>query len=167
MKTKTRNNIIKNKNIFDVLDMSLDQNYSTSIVVPFVCSDSFNFSSRFLKASFERYHILEQNFRLNKPEMAKIKLFKVRENNIGNNIIFVSMPCHDQKRKPRKISYRDLILCMSQVSRILDMQKRNGYNVSIHAPKFGTGISGGNWNIISELINDTWSNYEVNIYEPL
>jgi hypothetical protein len=36
--------------------------------------------------------------------------------------------------------------------------------VQIHAPKFGSGLAGGNWAFIQELIKDIWNNYSVFIY---
>jgi hypothetical protein len=36
--------------------------------------------------------------------------------------------------------------------------------VQIHAPKFGSGLAGGNWNFIEELIKDIWLNIPVMIY---
>jgi hypothetical protein len=36
--------------------------------------------------------------------------------------------------------------------------------VQIHAPKFGCGLAGGNWNFISELINDIWGKFFVTVY---
>ena len=40
-------------------------------------------------------------------------------------------------------------------------------NASIHMPKIGSGLAGGNWDIISEIINEELSNagYEVTVYE--
>jgi len=37
-------------------------------------------------------------------------------------------------------------------------------NVEIHCPKFGSGLSGGDWNFISDLIDDIWGKYTVFIY---
>jgi hypothetical protein len=46
-----------------------------------------------------------------------------------------------------------------------NLQANNETNkVEIHAPKFGSGLAGGNWNFISELINDVWYDLQVYIY---
>ena len=39
------------------------------------------------------------------------------------------------------------------------------HNVQIHAPKFGSGLAGGNWNFISCLIEDIWDGIPVFIYD--
>jgi hypothetical protein len=36
--------------------------------------------------------------------------------------------------------------------------------VEIHCPKFGSGLAGGNWDFISNLIEDIWSKYHVTVY---
>jgi hypothetical protein len=36
--------------------------------------------------------------------------------------------------------------------------------VEIHAPKFGSGLAGGNWLFISDLIDDIWGNINTFIY---
>jgi hypothetical protein len=41
---------------------------------------------------------------------------------------------------------------------------KNNENIEIHAPKFGSGLAGGNWNFISDLIEDIWGKYNVFIY---
>jgi hypothetical protein len=41
----------------------------------------------------------------------------------------------------------------------------NSSSVEIHAPKFGSGLAGGNWNFISDLIEDIWSKHTVYIYD--
>jgi hypothetical protein len=36
--------------------------------------------------------------------------------------------------------------------------------IQIHAPKFGCGLAGGNWNFIENLIQDIWNSYNITIY---
>ena len=67
----------------------------------------------------------------------------------------------------RPLNYAALVKSMMQVSVFINnstgfLQKTE--NVEIHAPKFGSGLSGGNWNFISELIDDIWGKYHVFIY---
>ena len=37
-------------------------------------------------------------------------------------------------------------------------------NIEIHCPKFGSGLAGGNWNFISDLIDDVWGRYNVTVH---
>lgn len=38
-------------------------------------------------------------------------------------------------------------------------------NVAIHMPKIGCGLAGGDWNIVSKLIEDSLSGFSVYVYE--
>lgn len=37
-------------------------------------------------------------------------------------------------------------------------------NISIHMPKIGSGLAGGNWNIIEGIINDIFNDFNIPIY---
>ena len=62
MKTLNRFSLIKKTNMFDLLQTLLVQDSSTNIVVPFVCSDDINFTSKFLQASFKNFPLLYNDF---------------------------------------------------------------------------------------------------------
>jgi hypothetical protein len=47
---------------------------------------------------------------------------------------------------------------------IADLLKNNDSKIEIHAPKFGSGLAGGDWNFIKELVCDIWSNCPIFIY---
>ena len=36
--------------------------------------------------------------------------------------------------------------------------------IEIHCPKFGSGLAGGNWHFIENLIEDIWTAYFVTVY---
>ena len=38
-------------------------------------------------------------------------------------------------------------------------------NLKVGLPKIGAGLAGGNWNIIEKIIEETFQDYEVTIYE--
>jgi hypothetical protein len=41
------------------------------------------------------------------------------------------------------------------------------FTTEIHSPKLGTGVAGGNWSLIEELITDIWGTSNVFIYNRL
>lgn len=49
----------------------------------------------------------------------------------------------------RRLNYEHLVQCMRCVRKVF-------HNRPILAPRFGSGLAGGNWNFIRELIHDTW-----------
>jgi hypothetical protein len=58
-----------------------------------------------------------------------------------------------------------MTLVSSFIKQRTDKSKTEEHNsFEIHCPKFGSGIAGGNWNFISDLIQDIWGSYDVFVY---
>lgn len=58
----------------------------------------------------------------------------------------------------KPIRYAALIHCMNYVA---DFCEKN--DVPIHAPKFGSGLAGGNWDFIEQLIIALWIDKGINV----
>jgi hypothetical protein len=92
------------------------------------------------------------------------------ENKYKNKIVFANMICQNglpDRNNRRCINYATLVKSMSIVSNYIKNNTNkidDNIRMEIHAPKFGSGIAGGNWNFISELIIDIWHNHDVFIY---
>lgn len=56
----------------------------------------------------------------------------------------------------RPLYYNYLAICMEQVSERAVRQMEQGTAVQVICPMFGAGLAGGDWNIIEQLIWDTW-----------
>lgn len=56
----------------------------------------------------------------------------------------------------RPLNYYSLAACMEKVG---DLAKN--CKASIHAPMFGAGLAGGNWNFIIKLIEDCWLSKDI------
>jgi len=58
--------------------------------------------------------------------------------------------------KEPPIRYDAIRACLSRVAvRALDTKYRGAYkSVAIHAPRFGAGLAGGDWNVIEKLIQE-------------
>lgn len=54
----------------------------------------------------------------------------------------------------RPLFYNHLAKCLDDVAKFV--LENSG---EIHAPMFGSGLAGGNWNIVEELICDSWLRY--------
>jgi hypothetical protein len=55
------------------------------------------------------------------------------------------------------IRYVALIQAMQQIAKWSSLYE-------IHAPKFGSGLAGGDWNLIEKLIDEIWADFKVTIY---
>jgi len=72
---------------------------------------------------------------------------------MANESIFVAgMVAQDGVgTQERRVRYNALVQCMELLGRYLE-----GDSMTIHCPKFGCGLAGGNWDFIEELIRDCW-----------
>lgn len=63
----------------------------------------------------------------------------------------------------KPIRYAALMRCLERI----ETACRGIQNVEIHAPKFGAGLAGGDWNVIEPIINEIWiaNGLKVFIYE--
>jgi len=67
----------------------------------------------------------------------------------------------------RAINYLGLVKSMNTLARFIRSETgflKKTEQIEIHAPKFGSGLAGGNWNFISDLIEDIWGDFNVYIY---
>lgn len=53
----------------------------------------------------------------------------------------------------RPLYYNHLVCCME---RVCDLITKRNDNTKICCPKFGSGLSGGNWEFVKLLIEDCW-----------
>lgn len=64
---------------------------------------------------------------------------------------------------PRNVCNADYPAIRTCMHKVKEYAKAGGYSVAI--PKIGAGLAGGDWNIISEIIAEAFSDYEVTVYE--
>lgn len=79
-----------------------------------------------------------------------------------NKIQIINMIAQNGVRNydnPTPIKYDALEKCMKYVAETINPQS------IIHGPKFGSGLAGGDWNVIESMINDVWKDFDVRIYE--
>jgi hypothetical protein len=176
MKTKVKNNdqifIIKNQNIFQSIKDRIDSgNLGSTVIVPHVCNNVNGFGAGFAGDIANYYPIVKDNFHLlgTKAKLGHTQ-FVIADSNITHkhNIIFANMIAQNgiiSHNNRRPLNYAALTYCMAAVKAyIADLLKNNDSKIEIHAPKFGSGLAGGDWNFIKELVCDIWSNCPIFIY---
>jgi hypothetical protein len=90
---------------------------------------------------------------------------------VEENIIIVNMIAQDgfiSPSNPKPIKYMALIECMQEIANcILNSDKNKTHKYVIHAPKFGSLRSGGNFDFVLDLIKEIWldNGIDVVIYE--
>lgn len=176
---KTRTNTKKNTavpittdNIFDVAmeRVNATSNGST-VIIPHVCNNVNVFGAGFAAAVAEKFPIVKENFHLlgTKAKLGHIQNINVLHNKLyGNTLIISNMIAQNGLFNPknnRPLNYGALCFCMTEIRNLVKTLSKSDTNkVEIHAPKFGSGLAGGDWRFISELINDIWNGIDVYIY---
>jgi len=176
MKTKSKNLdscylLTTKHNIFDVANQIITaKENGSSVIIPHVCNNINLFGAGFAKAIADKYPIVKENFHMLsiKAKLGYTQFVEAKkENTYGHKIIFANMIAQNgikSHKNIRPLNYAALVYCMNNVkSYIQEFKKADGNRIEIHCPKFGSGLAGGDWKFISELIKDLW--YESkNIY---
>lgn len=152
-----------------------DHNGST-VFIPHVCNNVDLFGAGFAAQVAEKfpevkanYHLLGKSFLKN--NMGHCQIIQVfQEPKYKHRLIFANMIAQNGTPNPknnRPIDYLALVKSMASLSNYI--KHNTGFtqkteSVEIHAPKFGSGLAGGNWNFITDLIEDIWGDYNVYIY---
>ena len=169
MKIKTHNPyiLLKNQDIFNNTQQRLSDK---TIVIPHVCNNINVFGGGFTKYINDNYPIVAENFYMlgNKAKLGHTQFIEVANKN-NNKLVFCNMIAQNDvvsQANPRPLNYYALSVCMFNIKlHIQHIIKSNDSSVEIHAPKFGSGLAGGNWLFISDLIKDIWNNIPVFIYQ--
>lgn len=159
------NYILSKRNIFiDTRERINSKQNGCTVVIPHVCNNIGVFNGGFAAAVAKEYPVVQQNYSLlgSKMKLGHTQFVSVAKNNdYGYEIIFANMIAQNKIRtskNTRPLNYAALAYCMSTVKIFAKEYRKNheNLNVEIHCPKFGSGLAGGNWRFISELIKDAW-----------
>lgn len=181
MQIKNKKNLSKyllsNNNIFDIVKQRIAADkFGCSVIIPHVCNNIDVFNGGFAAAIAAEYPMVKQNYHMLGKSFLKNNFGHTQfievlsKNKYNHKLYFANMIAQDglpSHTKNRCINYAALVKCMINVSAFIKKINQNADSdkIEIHAPKFGSGIAGGNWNFISDLIEDIWSKYDVFIYQ--
>lgn len=169
--------ILSNKNIFDIIQSRVKAaNNGCSIFVPHVCNNIDQFGAGFAAQVADRfpsvkanYHMLGKSFLQKNMGYAQI-VQVAEEQTYKHKLFFVNMIAQNGVRSesnPRPLNYFALVKSMNLLSNYITnyiAASNMSVNVEIHCPKFGSGLAGGDWNLISYLIDDIWNKFPVIAY---
>jgi hypothetical protein len=171
MKTQEYNthsfHIIKN-DIFDITNQLLKSKHNTTIVIPHVCNNVNAFGAGFADALSNRYPVVKANFHVNGSQQLSKTQFVIANSINRNRLVVANMIAQNgiiNSKNKRPLHYPSLVKCMYSVKQYINnISSDQEFDAEIHAPKFGSGLAGGNWNFIADLIDDIWSNIDTYIY---
>lgn len=162
-------------NLFTAVEQNIHIGYNgNSIIVPHVCNNVDTFSAGFAAGVTKYYPIVKENYHLLGSRFLKnnpgyVQFVEVKKNpTYGHRLIFANMIAQNgtiSKTNPRPLNYYSLVKSMVTIKNYILQNFDTENRVQIHAPKFGSGLAGGNWYFIEELIKDIWSTVPVYIYD--
>lgn len=172
--TNSKNNIIINnkQNIFkttkDLLSVGTE-----NIVIPHVCNNVGLFSAGFANDVSIYYPEVSMNFEMSSHQLKLgcVQYIKTIENkNRKTFLYFANMVAQNKtisKNNPRPLNYEALVKCMIDVREFIHtLSEKTETRCQIHCPMFGSGLAGGNWVFIKDLIEDIWGNFNIFVYSP-
>ena len=175
--TKKNKFFLSNDNIFYVaINRVLAKTNNATVFIPHVCNNIDGYGAGFAAQVSDKFPIAKQNYHmLGKPFLSKnlgySQIVKVLENKISKNALYiVNMIAQNgliSYKNPRPLNYGSLVKSMNNLN--LYINSNTGFlkkteTIEIHCHKFGSGLAGGNWNFISDLIDDIWGHYHIVVY---
>jgi len=165
----TKNNRLRfvNANLFTEI-----QQFSTqyNIIVPHVCNNKGVFGGGFTSGIRKYFPIVEENYSLlgKKCILGYTQFVIAKHDKISDKkIIFANMLAQNgtiSKFNSRPLNYFHLAICMKNVHNYI-MDNFDFEETQIHCPKFGSGLAGGNWKFIQDLITDIWVSTDTVVYQ--
>lgn len=149
----------------------LGQNDGCSVIIPHVCNNINLFGAGFAAAVAREFPIVKQNFHLlgNKSKLGYVQyVIATKNKSHDHQLIFANMIAQNRiinQTNPRPLNYESLVKCMIDLRNYANnFQQANDAKIEIHCPKFGSGLAGGNWSFIEQLIIDIWNDFPVFVY---
>jgi len=164
-----------NKNIFTITkDRVESASTGATVIIPHVCNNVNAFGAGFADAIAHTFPIVKENFHLlRKPVLGQNQNILVMKNKqYGHELIVINMIAQNgliNKQNIRPLNYGALSMCMLNIKHLVKNlnSQSDTSTVEIHAPKFGSGLAGGQWKFIECLIHDIWNDIPVFIYNPI
>jgi len=131
-------------------------------VIPHIISDLGVCGAGVAKAIVKKWPNILLDIQKIKKDTNWWKLGFIVRSDVEDDIIVLSMVAQEGLRgkdNPRPIKYVALVDCMKNV---LSFVYPNS-DYSIHCPKFGAGLAGGNWDFIEALIKEIWVDNQINV----
>lgn len=146
-----------------------------SVIVPHVCNNVNAFGAGFAAVLAERYPAVKENYHLLGPVFLKNNLGHVQfidvfhNNKYKHKLVFANMIAQNGLRNQnnkRPLNYAALVQSMIKIKQYVKKCREIDATeqVEIHCPKFGTGLAGGRWDFVSDLIEDLWHDQKVFVY---
>jgi O-acetyl-ADP-ribose deacetylase (regulator of RNase III) len=151
----------------DVTEPCIDDTINHQvIIIPHVCNDLGVFGAGVAKAIAHQFPQAKEDymsfmkFQFDNP-LGEVIWSEV-ENDRCETLYIANMIAQHGiigKENPIPLDYEALNEAMDIVTK----RAKNEINCSIHCPKFGCGLAGGDWKIVEKMIEDKWVNIGIDV----
>lgn len=118
-------------------------------IIAHCCNDANRWGAGFVLAISKKWYAPELAYRKNKKrELGTVDFIRVEDDIIVANMIGQHDVKYDDQGNP-PIRYDAIRTALIEVNRHAILT-----GSSIHAPKFGAGLAGGDWNVIEQIIKE-------------
>jgi O-acetyl-ADP-ribose deacetylase (regulator of RNase III) len=126
----------------------LDEN----IIIPHICNNIGAWGAGFVVALSKRWEQPEALYRalIHDLQLGDTQFVQVEDNIIVANMIAQNNIISNTSKDNPPIDYKALKTCLKTVN---DLAKKT--NSVLHMPKIGSGLAGGNWDVIEDIIKNT------------
>jgi len=115
-----------------------------------VCNDKGAWGAGFVMAISKRWADPERMYKLMPiKELGTIQTVSVEDDIVVANMIAQTLFGKYYRGKDIPLSYPALEKCLRKVNKIAVR-----YGMTVHGPRFGSGLAGGNWTTIEDMINE-------------
>jgi len=144
-----------NGDLFDYIQEAKYRDVPT--VIPHICNNIGAWGSGFVVPLGEHFPIAKKVYLAKHNGIIGLRLGEVQFPLVDENIYVANMIAQDgissrstgdrSRVNAKPIRYAALCDCLEQINKQFK-------GADIHAPKFGSGLAGGNWEFIEELIDE-------------
>jgi O-acetyl-ADP-ribose deacetylase (regulator of RNase III) len=131
-----------------------------------ICNNKGAWGAGFVMAVSKRWKLPEQRYGFYARQLNKrLHLGTVQPVTVEPDVVVFNMIAQDgfsSRLNPRPVNYIYTAVCMEKVARWIEAKKAH---FTIHMPRIGCGLGGGDWSIIEPLIEDAFVNNEVFVYD--
>ena len=152
-------------NLFEAIHNRVkSKDKGSTVMIPHICNNVGLFGGGFTAGISKYFPIVKENFYMlgTKTKLGHVQFVSAyKDKEYGHEIIFANMIAQNNTKSlnnPRPLNYIALAYCLNQVRQYASEYKRNNdlHDIELHCPKFGSGLAGGDWKFILQMIEDCW-----------
>jgi hypothetical protein len=132
------------------------KNSHDSIIIPHVCNNIGAWGAGFVIPLAKAFPSAREEYLKWYQEGKDFKLGEIQKVILDNHCI-INMVAQQGVGGQRPLKYPALGKCIEAVRDVI----KSSFVGAIHAPMFGAGLAGGDWNFIEQMIYDGWVGYGI------